>query len=143
MTTYRISYDDDKSGYEDFSDDLNNKYSKFLVNSSENGEEFVITLEKAIKNAKISLVEDMKYLKSENKDYFINTISNRANRVNKKNDKTDKRKEKNKSGFLRPLLCSMVSPLLLIPNHTKFIKSVHVLLQQIQSNFIRPTSHHQ
>jgi len=94
--TYRISYDDDKSGYEDFSDDLDNKYSKFLVNSSENGEEFVITLEKAIKNAKISLVEDMKYLKSENKDYFINTISNRANRVNKKNDKTDKRKEKNK-----------------------------------------------
>merc|ERR1712142_1163280 len=72
--TYRISYDDDKTGYEDFNDDSNRKYSKVLVNSSENGEEFVITLKKGLKNARISLVEDKENLKSEDMehDYFIN-----------------------------------------------------------------------
>jgi len=110
--TYRISYDDDKTGYEDFNDDSNKKYSKFLVNSSENGEEFVITLEKGLKNARISLVEDKENLKSEDMehDYFINENSNRANIANKKNiagssnAKNYKRKDKKKTNDIQKVL---------------------------------------
>ena len=42
---YKISYDDDKTGDEDFNDEDENDYRKYLVNLSDSGDQYVINIE--------------------------------------------------------------------------------------------------
>merc|ERR1712142_371146 len=88
---YRIAYDDDKIGDGDFHDDHSNKYSKFLVNISENGDEYVVTLEKGSedKNKPFNQVEEKARPELTNKEQ--NLQSNDDSHTNLKKIKNLKR----------------------------------------------------
>ena len=41
---YKVSYDDDKTGYNDFNDNNENDYLKFLLDAPDNGNQYVINI---------------------------------------------------------------------------------------------------
>ena len=73
---YKISYDDDKTGDEDFNDEDENDYRKYLVNLSDSGDQYVINIE--------NLPGPKNLVGNDNRATLKNKISNKREQKKKK-----------------------------------------------------------
>ena len=76
---YKISYDDDKTGYEDFNDEDENDYRKYLINLSDSGDQYVINIE--------NLPGPKNLVGNDNKGTLKNKIPNKKEQKNKNKNK--------------------------------------------------------